>query len=302
MPLAGPGPRRAHPRRERGAAVPLRAGRGARRRAHPRGRAREGRARARGARPRARATTTRRRCSARCGSSSRPATAGASARRRPPSSAPARSCSSAATASAPRPSRSRAPRAAAPTPPSTTTSGEQLLQSAKDREEQAIVARRIERTLEPVSLWVAAADEPVLVKVHNVQHLATPIRAQLADPVPAVELAGLLLPTPAVGGEPREARSAADPGARGPRPRLVRGRGGLDRPRRGRRVLRGAPLRAAARAAWPTCTPAAASCATPCRPRSSPRPRSSSRRCCRCWPRTGAARACECPRNGVSGC
>ncbi|HEX6582727.1 MAG TPA: isochorismate synthase [Thermoleophilaceae bacterium] len=83
--------------------------------------------------------------------------------------------------------------------------GEQLLQSTKDREEQAIVARRIERTLDPVSLWVAAAEQPVLVKVHNVQHLATPIRAQLADPVPAVELAGMLLPTPAVGGEPREA-------------------------------------------------------------------------------------------------
>jgi isochorismate synthase len=83
--------------------------------------------------------------------------------------------------------------------------GERLLQSAKDREEQAIVARRIERALDPVSLWVAAAEEPVLVKVHNVQHLATPIRAQLADPVPAVELAGMLLPTPAVGGEPREA-------------------------------------------------------------------------------------------------
>jgi menaquinone-specific isochorismate synthase len=82
--------------------------------------------------------------------------------------------------------------------------GEQLLGSAKDREEQAIVARRIERTLAPVSLWVAAADDPVIVRVHNVQHLATPIRAQLADPVPTVELAGLLLPTPAVGGEPRE--------------------------------------------------------------------------------------------------
>jgi isochorismate synthase len=83
--------------------------------------------------------------------------------------------------------------------------GEQLLQSPKDRAEQAIVARRIERTLDPVSLWVAAAEEPVLVKVHNVQHLATPIRAQLADPVPTVELVGMLLPTPAVGGEPREA-------------------------------------------------------------------------------------------------
>ena len=65
--------------------------------------------------------------------------------------------------------------------------------------------RRIERTLEPVSVWATAADEPMLVKVQNVQHLATPIRAQLADPLPAVELAGMLLPTPAVGGEPRAA-------------------------------------------------------------------------------------------------
>ena len=36
----------------------------------------------------------------------------------------------------------------------------------------------------------------------NIQHLATPIRAQLASPVGAVDLAGLLHPTPAVGGEP----------------------------------------------------------------------------------------------------
>ena len=82
--------------------------------------------------------------------------------------------------------------------------GEQLLRNPKDRQEQAIVARRIERTLEPVSVWVTGADEPVLVKVQNVQHLATPIRAQLSDPLPTVELAGMLSPTPAVGGEPRD--------------------------------------------------------------------------------------------------
>ncbi len=82
--------------------------------------------------------------------------------------------------------------------------GEQLLHSSKNRGEQAIVTRRIERTLDPVSVWVAAGEEPVLVKVQNVQHLATPIRAQLREPVAAVELAGRLHPTPAVGGEPRE--------------------------------------------------------------------------------------------------
>jgi salicylate biosynthesis isochorismate synthase/menaquinone-specific isochorismate synthase len=83
--------------------------------------------------------------------------------------------------------------------------GEQLLTSAKNRAEQAIVARRIERALDPVSVWVAAAERPVLVKVHNVQHLGTPIRAQLAEPLPVLDLAARLHPTPAVGAEPAEA-------------------------------------------------------------------------------------------------
>jgi salicylate biosynthesis isochorismate synthase/menaquinone-specific isochorismate synthase len=80
--------------------------------------------------------------------------------------------------------------------------GEQLLRSAKDREEQAIVVRRIERTLRALALWVTAPAEPVLVRMANIQHLATPIRAQLAEPIGAVDLAGLLHPTPAVAGEP----------------------------------------------------------------------------------------------------
>lgn len=93
--------------------------------------------------------------------------------------------------------------------------GEQLRQSVKDRSEQAIVTRRIERTLEPVSVWVAAADEPVLAKVQNVQHLATPIRAQLSRSVSAVELAGRLHPTPAVGGEPAAAAMPMIPALEG---------------------------------------------------------------------------------------
>ena len=80
--------------------------------------------------------------------------------------------------------------------------GEQLLQSSKEREEQAIVARRIARALRPHAVWVAAPDEPTIVKVANIQHLATPIRAQLTQPHSVIELAGLLHPTPAVGGEP----------------------------------------------------------------------------------------------------
>jgi isochorismate synthase len=82
--------------------------------------------------------------------------------------------------------------------------GEQLLQSDKDRSENEIVVRRIARALRPHSVWVTAAPEPALVRVANIQHLGTPIRAQLAAPLSAVELAGVLHPTPAVGGEPLE--------------------------------------------------------------------------------------------------
>lgn len=80
--------------------------------------------------------------------------------------------------------------------------GEQLMRDRSYREEHAIVARRIERTLNPYAIWVAAAPEPSLARIANIQHLATPIRAQLAAPVEAIELAGLMHPTPAVGGEP----------------------------------------------------------------------------------------------------
>jgi isochorismate synthase len=82
--------------------------------------------------------------------------------------------------------------------------GQRLLRSDKDRKEHAIVASRIERALAPLSVWVAAGSEPELIKVANIQHLATPVRAQLTEPVSAVELAGILHPTPGVGGEPWE--------------------------------------------------------------------------------------------------
>ncbi len=65
-----------------------------------------------------------------------------------------------------------------------------------------IVTHRISRTLEQSSVWVSASEEPQLARVANIQHLATPIRARLREPVAAIELAGRLHPTPAVGGEP----------------------------------------------------------------------------------------------------
>ena len=80
--------------------------------------------------------------------------------------------------------------------------GEQLLRSDKDCREHRIVAEEIVRKLRPHSVWVEAAEEPEVVRVANIQHLATPVIAQLAEPLSAISLAGLLHPTPAVGGEP----------------------------------------------------------------------------------------------------
>ncbi len=97
--------------------------------------------------------------------------------------------------------------------------GEQLLHSAKNRSEHEIVARRIARRLAPLSVWVEGAPDPVVIKVANIQHLATPIRAQLTEARSALALAGLLHPTPAVGPEPA--------GAAGER--LIRELEGLER-------------------------------------------------------------------------
>jgi salicylate biosynthesis isochorismate synthase len=93
--------------------------------------------------------------------------------------------------------------------------GERLMRDESYREEHAIVARRIERTLNRYAIWVATAPEPSLVRIANIQHLATPIRAQLAAPVEAIELAGLMHPTPAVGGEPSAAALGLIPALEG---------------------------------------------------------------------------------------
>ncbi len=93
--------------------------------------------------------------------------------------------------------------------------GEQLLRDESYREEHAIVVRRIERSLRRHSVWVTAAPEPELVRIANIQHLATPIRAQLAEPMDVLELLAALHPTPAIGGEPAAAAAALIPALEG---------------------------------------------------------------------------------------
>ena len=202
---AGPRPGGPGPGGQRDAARALRGRRRARRRAHPR------RASCRRSCSPARsqvhadrgAARRRRRCSACSARRSPPATSSPSAAATRRSSPPRPSCSCAATACAPGRSRWRARRGARADPAVDDHLGEQLLRSEKDRGEQAIVTRRIERALRARrAVGDGAPRSRRSCKMANIQHLATPIRAQLAERVPAVELAGLLHPTPAVGGEP----------------------------------------------------------------------------------------------------
>ena len=107
-------------------------------------------------------------------------------------------------AAAPRPSRSPARPGAAPIPPSTITSASSCCAAPRTGTSTRSSRERIKRRLEPHSVWVEVAAEPVVIKVANIQHLATPIRAQLAESRSVLELAGLLHPTP--GRRPRARR------------------------------------------------------------------------------------------------
>ena len=115
--------------------------------------------------------------------------------------------------------------------------GEQLLRSEKDREENAIVARRIARTLQPACGLGRGRSRAG--GREGGQHPAPGD----ADPCPAgrrrsarSSSPALLHPTPAVGGEPdaTRPRREADPGPRGSGQRLVLRARRLDRRRRRR--------------------------------------------------------------------
>jgi isochorismate synthase len=80
----------------------------------------------------------------------------------------------------------------------------ELLASAKDRGEQAIVVREIERALAPLCHDLHIPDAPRVRALHHVLHLETPIRGRLRAPAHVLDLVAALHPTPAVGGAPSE--------------------------------------------------------------------------------------------------
>jgi menaquinone-specific isochorismate synthase len=84
--------------------------------------------------------------------------------------------------------------------------GDRLLNSEKDMCEHQIVIRSICDRLQSIGAAIDPQAETSLLRLSNVQHLYTPITAQIDDPdwLIALDILQQLHPTAAVGGEPRD--------------------------------------------------------------------------------------------------
>jgi menaquinone-specific isochorismate synthase len=82
--------------------------------------------------------------------------------------------------------------------------GAALLGSSKDLAEHRPAVASVRDALEPLVERLDVDAEPHLLRLANVQHLATGVSGTLRAPVHALDLAGRLHPTAAVGGMPRD--------------------------------------------------------------------------------------------------
>lgn len=87
-------------------------------------------------------------------------------------------------------------------------SAEALLCNPKERNEHQTVVDFIDRSLRELGLQPQRAATPQLLKLSNIQHLWTPISAQLDYDLHPLEIIAKLHPTPAVAGIPQEIVSA----------------------------------------------------------------------------------------------
>jgi menaquinone-specific isochorismate synthase len=84
-----------------------------------------------------------------------------------------------------------------------------LLASVKDRHEHALVADALREMITPLARTVEMPSAPTIVKLKHIQHLFTPVSAQLKEHGHILRVVERLHPTPALGGSPqREAQAA----------------------------------------------------------------------------------------------
>ena len=89
--------------------------------------------------------------------------------------------------------------------------GQALLRCPKNSLEHGLVVSAVKSVLEAIASPLESPAGPELLRLPEAQHLYTPVSGQLSRPLTVLEVAGLLHPTPAVCGVPREAaRSLID--------------------------------------------------------------------------------------------
>ena len=91
------------------------------------------------------------------------------------------------------------------TPEDDAALADQLRRSSKDIAEHAAVRDMLHDVLSDVSDNVTSSDEPEVMRLSNVFHLHTEVKAELRNGSSLLDVVDLLHPTPAVGGSPRDA-------------------------------------------------------------------------------------------------
>jgi salicylate biosynthesis isochorismate synthase len=90
------------------------------------------------------------------------------------------------------------------TPEDDRALGESLLRDTKERAEHEFVVRALRAGLSDVSTRIVADAEPRLKQLPNLQHLWTPMRAEVPSSTSILDLVERLHPTPAMGGFPTQ--------------------------------------------------------------------------------------------------
>lgn len=80
----------------------------------------------------------------------------------------------------------------------------ELLNDQKNREEHDYVVKMIKESIEPYCENINIPDEPVVLRLRNLQHLYTPVTAKLKRQFSVFNIIEKLHPTPALGGVPKE--------------------------------------------------------------------------------------------------
>ncbi len=90
-----------------------------------------------------------------------------------------------------------------------TSASAHLASSTKDLDEHEYAVQSVLASLRPHTRALAASEQPFLLKLPNLFHLATDVEGELADGGSSLDLVGALHPTAAVAGTPTSAAIAA---------------------------------------------------------------------------------------------